>query len=242
MKRQVALTKGMRAIVVDGRSYPLIVERDAVDHFSITVHPELRVTVRVPPDASDEVLFNRVLRRRVWIRRQILRFAEYQPLPVEHRFHNGETHLYLGRQIRLRIRTARQESVTLHRGFLDVHLPAGRHLTAKELVSNWFEQRARMVLRRRLQLCLPVWLLRLDLEPRLRVTRMAKRWGSCSKRGLITLNQELIHVPTPCIDYVIVHELCHLREPNHGPRFWRLLQNTMPDWERRKARLEKALL
>jgi predicted metal-dependent hydrolase len=68
---------------------------------------------------------------------------------------------------------------------------------------------------------------------------MVKRWGSFSQRGVIYLNPELIKAPSHCIDYVVTHELCHLRHPNHTKSFYNLLSSVIPDWQMRKARLER---
>jgi predicted metal-dependent hydrolase len=68
---------------------------------------------------------------------------------------------------------------------------------------------------------------------------MKKRWGSCNKNGLIHLNPELIAAPKSCIDYVIHHELCHLKVYNHSPRFYNLLSKVNPDWQKQKDYLNK---
>ena len=67
------------------------------------------------------------------------------------------------------------------------------------------------------------------------------RWGSCTAKGKIILNTELIKAPKPCIEYVITHEMCHLLHKNHTKAFYALLQKEMPDWERWKNRLEKMM-
>lgn len=79
-----------------------------------------------------------------------------------------------------------------------------------------------------------------DLQPpALRMRKMRQRWGSCSRRGQVTLNTELIKLPLTLIDYVIAHELCHLFEFNHGPRFYRRLSQVMPDWRQRELMLKQ---
>ena len=76
----------------------------------------------------------------------------------------------------------------------------------------------------------------------LTIRTMQKRWGSHTASGRIILNDRLIGARRDCIDYVIVHEMCHVAEPNHSPRFFRLLRRLMPDWERRKEMLERSMV
>jgi predicted metal-dependent hydrolase len=79
-------------------------------------------------------------------------------------------------------------------------------------------------------------------EPKLCIGKMKKRWGSCTGRGVIYLNPGLIKAPSHCIDYIITHELCHLKYPNHGKQFYSLMSRVMPDWGARKRRLESVPL
>ena len=71
--------------------------------------------------------------------------------------------------------------------------------------------------------------------------RLRQRWGSMSPGWRLMLNRRLIEAPVDAIDYVITHELCHIAEPHHGPAFFDLLGRVMPDWEKRKARLERVM-
>ena len=78
-------------------------------------------------------------------------------------------------------------------------------------------------------------------KPTLRIARMKNRWGSLSRNATLTLNPELIKAPRECIEYVVIHELCHLLHHNHGPEFQSLLERSLPDWINRKHKLEMAL-
>lgn len=77
--------------------------------------------------------------------------------------------------------------------------------------------------------------------PRLVIKRLEKRWGSLAPSGLLTLNLDLIRASADCIDYVIVHELCHLEQPYHDRAFIRLLSSKLDDWQARKRKLELRL-
>lgn len=108
------------------------------------------------------------------------------------------------------------------------------------LVTAWYREHARAAFARSLISALAKFPKLQKAPPQLRLRTMPKRWGSCTKRGVIYLNPELIQAPPSCIDYVITHELCHLLHPNHGHAFYALLQIVLPDWQSRKSRLERS--
>ena len=76
-------------------------------------------------------------------------------------------------------------------------------------------------------------------KPKIVIKKLEKRWGSLAKSGTLTLNINLIKAPKECIDYVVTHELCHIQYHDHSRAFYDLLFHKMPDWERRKMKLEK---
>lgn len=117
------------------------------------------------------------------------------------------------------------------------------NLTLSQLVRHLFAvfwswvARVKAVFQERLEACYPRVARFKVAYPALVVRRMKSRWGSCTAAGKITLNLKLIQMPKECIDYVVVHELCHLKEHNHSPAFYALLGKVMPDWEERKQKL-----
>jgi predicted metal-dependent hydrolase len=217
-------------------SYCLV--RSARKTTAITVEPDQKITVRAPLDA-DAVSIDRIIRKRAaWIMRQQRFFAQFLPKTPARVFVSGETHLYLGRKYRLRVRPSEQEEVKLRGGYLYIctHQPADpEHI--KGLLYGWYEAHAQLYL----TICLDSPLGRSINTPELRIRPLAKRWGSCHFSGILTLNLDLIRAPRACIDYVILHELCHLRYPNHSPQFYELLTRVLPDWKATKLRLEQVL-
>jgi predicted metal-dependent hydrolase len=217
--------------------YELSVEKR--NDLAITVHPDLRVTVRAPEGKPLESVNERLQAKRSWIARQLRDFEQYHPLPTPRRFVGGETHWYLGRQYRLRL-VSGPPSVRCSSGHLIVSLfRPGSPASVKKELNAWYDMRARVVFGERLAEVLHNVHKFRDLAPQLKIRQMEKRWGSCTSRGTVTLNTELVRASKMCIDYVLVHELCHLIVPAHSLRFFNLLDNCMPDWRRRRNRLNQ---
>ena len=107
----------------------------------------------------------------------------------------------------------------------------------KNRLQRWYKERANDYLSRRLAL-IAGELLWLDDVPPLKLVRMQKQWGSCSPAGAINLSPDLIKAPRDCVDYVIAHELCHLREHNHSKKYYALLDACHPNWRVTKSKLD----
>lgn len=208
---------------------------------TIEVHPDSRVLVRAPLGCAEELIAERVNRRAEWISRKLAEFERYRPRTPARQYLGGESHLYLGRQYRLKLIQSDVSGVKLMRGQMIVsHAGEANPDKVKALLHRWYLDRARVVFTDVLDSGLARfrWL----APPRLIVRDMKTRWGSLSAGGSMTLNSRLIQAPRACIEYVVIHELCHTRYRDHDARFFRLLGQMMPGWERRKARLEAALL
>lgn len=220
---------------------------------AIEVYPDLTVRVRAPAGCAPELIHARVSRRAAWISKQLANFGRYTPKTPPRQYVSGETHLYLGRQYRLKVVVSKamddavgvkmgsgQLVVTLRESTHDKSASASRPERVKALLNDWYLAKARRVFDDVIAESMPRF--KGHAQPRLALRAMQTRWGSLSPAGLMTLNATLIRAPRACIEYVVAHELCHLNHRDHDARFFRLLSNVMPDWEKRKARLETVLL
>ena len=204
------------------------------------MQPDLGVVVTAPRKATVENVLARVRKRAVWIKRQQRYFSDFLPQTPPRRYVSGETHRYLGRQYRLKVVEAATTEVKMRGRFIWVHTPRKTDTAGvRVLVEGWYLAHAKERLTRSFAESVARMGTRLASAPRMQVRRMSKRWGSWTRRGGIWLNPELVTAPASCIDYVVTHELCHAVHGNHGKEFWQLLRRVMPDWETRKARLER---
>ncbi|WP_433965881.1 YgjP-like metallopeptidase domain-containing protein [Tunturiibacter gelidiferens] len=139
----------------------------------------------------------------------------------------------------MKIVSCKERRVHLSRPFVMVYLPDPKNAGAVEsLIRQWYQERAKAVFGSRLDTIYDETKGQLPSKPTLRVQRMIRRWGSCANQNLIVLNTSLVQAPIRCIDYVIVHEICHLSFHDHSRKFWRLLTRSIPDWELAKKHLE----
>jgi predicted metal-dependent hydrolase len=207
---------------------------------AISVHPDSTVWVVAPEGATLEKILQKVKKRAPWILKQKAYFSRFLPERPPARYRSGESYYYLGRQYRLKTHKGSKESVVLKNGFLEAVCGNPEdNLKIRGLLHKWYRARAIEYFGKQMKR----WQQQIkDLDghsPRLKLRQMKTRWGSCTVNGIITLNQNLIHSPSHCIEYVIAHELCHLRYRNHGAKFLALMNRVMPDWRMRRRRLEE---
>lgn len=209
----------------------------------ITVAPDASVMITAPDGATHDAIEAKLLKRATWVLTQQRYFSQFLPSTVERRFISGETHLYLGRQYRLKVVPHAQCDIKMIHGFIVVQTDRPRMPeVTRELVEDWYRQRALIKFPERIEHCLGLFPNSELFRPeRLTVRAMNKRWGSMSPAGHLLLNRRLVQAPVPTIDYVITHELCHVAQQNHGAAFYKLLEEVMPDWELRKQRLERVM-
>lgn len=205
----------------------------------IKVLPDCRVVVAAPADARDDAVLTAVKKRGRWIYEQLREFRKQLEYITPRQYISGESHHYLGKQYLLKVIEAPEQvqGVKLLRGKLEVSVRSKNTEKVKELLADWYKARAKEVFAKRLEATLEqaLWVAE---QPPLRILTMQTQWGSCSPNGRITLNPHLVKAPRECIDYVILHELCHIAEHNHSERFYRLMSQVMPRWEKIKDQLD----
>lgn len=207
---------------------------------SIAIHVEAdgKVLVDAPLQAPESAVRSALIKRAKWIDKQLVAVEARLRFVTPREYVSGATVYYLGRRYRLKVLTAIGRPATrLAGGYVEVSVPDRNPEFVHRALSHWLRERARIVLTRRLE----------DIASTLRWTaqtppttfrRMKAQWGSCSPNGRLTLNPGLVCAPRECIDYVLLHELCHLKEHNHSAKFYRLLDLHMPEWRRAKVRLD----
>ncbi|WP_199529032.1 SprT family zinc-dependent metalloprotease [Pseudoalteromonas sp. bablab_jr010] len=205
----------------------------------IKVYPDFRVIVAAPEGAENEAVLSAVKKRARWIYEQLRDFRKQLEFITPRQYISGESHYYLGKQYLLKVIEAPEQvqGVKLLRGKLEVSVRTRSADKVKELLTDWYKLRAKETFAKRLDAMLEqtLWV---EERPPLRVLTMQTQWGSCSPNGRITLNPNLVKATRECIDYVILHELCHIAEHNHSERFYRLMGQVMPKWEKTKKRLD----
>jgi len=229
-------------IIVAGRSlcYRVKFNRRRKTRSLIRILPDGAVLVDVPVTVNLRQVRRWVAEQGEWLlrRRDEIEAAAGFVQPLAYR--DGEAHLFLGEHYRLRPVTCRPapQPQGIATQSLYIHTADTDPGSIKHRLWCWYRRQAQALFQQRLaELSAGVpWV---DHVPELKLRKMRRRWGSCNARGLVTLNTHLIKAPLAFIDYVILHELCHLRELNHSRSFYRLMDAVLPEWRGVKQRLDE---
>lgn len=205
----------------------------------LRLYPDGRIEVRVPLRTSEREIDQFVASKSVWLQSR-LQGLEQRPSPVALQYGEGEAHLFLGQRYPLSLSRAGRAHTALQQGRLHLLTPEpdNPERVASQL-ERWYRQQADAVFNQLIDDHFPFFAGRGHQRPQLRVRCMKSRWGSLSSRGYINLNLELIKTPLHSIEYVVIHELCHLEHMNHGAGFQALLSQCLPDWQDRKRELNR---
>ena len=208
----------------------------------LRLYPDRRIEVRVPLRTSEREIGDFIASKSAWLQSR-LQGLEQRPAPVPLQYCHGETHLFLGQRYPLALSRAARPHTALQSGSLCLLTPEPDNpARIASQLDRWYRQQADGVFNQMSERHCPFLAGRGHKRPQLRVRTMKSRWGSLSSRGYINLNLELIKAPLESIEYVVLHELCHLEHMNHGVGFHALLSQCLPDWQARKRELNRAAL
>lgn len=209
----------------------------------IKVHPDVTVEVQAPFETSIDKVKEKVKNKASWILKQKDFFLAFHPLTPPRLYVSGETHMYLGKQYRLKLITSKVEYVKLKNGYIHVGVKNQLDkLGVKKLLHKWYLEKAKIHFEAIFKKNLPLTKKLSDKEVLLKYRWMTKRWGSCDSKGTIHLNVELMKASKKCIEYVMIHEMCHLKYFNHSSKFYTLLESILPNYKETKQTLELVIV
>jgi predicted metal-dependent hydrolase len=205
---------------------------------SLTVEPCMDIILKVPEDADNIRIEEFLQKKWMWLNKQLTFFEKYKRKLYLKEYVSGESFYYLGRQYKLLIRSGNEDSVSLTKGKLTITTVKGTDDGArnKYLLEKWYKGRREIIFAERYNEMLAKFEYSFVLQ--LTIRSMPKRWGSYIKGERIILNPLLIQAPKEAIDYVITHELCHMKYKNHDAKFYALLETKFPNWQKTKEKLE----
>jgi len=205
-----------------------VIRTDRKRSASISLSNDL-VKVTVPSTLSDNRIRDLVNKRTPWIQQKLQEQSD-RPSPISKEFVSGETVPYLGKNYRLKVLKGNCPSIKMHLGYLEVTVLEGdsdSKTSIRLLLTDWYKYHAERRLIEKTKRFSKV----IGVKPNsVCVKDYKSRWGSCSAKGDVSYNWRIILAPHSIVDYVVVHELCHMLEHNHSSKYWKHVERHVPKW------------
>ena len=202
---------------------------------TITVERDRSIVIHVPSNMTDEAVRAVVGRKHQWLYAKLRHPQKYKdkPAPPGKEVVNGESALFLGTEYKIEITETSSRTIEFDQGFL---VPTACELGRQQVLKDWYVAQAEEIIIPRVQQCAHELGVKFTTAC---VVDNRYRWGSCTLNDKVTFNWRLVKAPMFVIDYVIVHELAHLIESNHTPRFWSIIRAKIPFMTKAKAWLKE---
>lgn len=238
-------TEIKRSVIVEGREICYQLERKNVKNLNLRVRKDGSVFVSANEMVPCEEIDLFIQSKASYILKAIDHFSEmaqYRPQPKQ--YVSGETFYIQGRGLRLRVSHAPKDTISSDGVYICLEVKDVNDIEKKRrIVTRFLDQECKTIFNEVMEELYPVVKKYGVEKPSLRIRDMETRWGSClTRKKIITLNKRLLEAPRNCIEYVVMHELCHLIHPNHSKQFYFFLTMLMPDWKERKELLEKTAI
>ena len=185
-----------------------------------------RVTIKVPFFINNNLIEQLVNRKLSWIKKLLNIQSKFLPFKKK-LYVNDEKFLYLGKYYKLKILKNKKYSVNIEGDFLQVNVKNELNiLKVKKLLKEWFREKSFIYFQKETHNYAKINNLKINS---VKVREYKARWGSCSNKGDISFNWRLIMAPPKIIEYVIIHELMHIKEHNHSPKYWNYVKSLYPN-------------
>ena len=232
----------MRSVIVDKGEINYCLERKTVKNLNLRIRKDGNVFVSANNDVPLEEIDEFVRSKSDYVLASVKKFEEMaQCRPQPKQYVSGESFYVQGRALRLKVSNADKDRVNTDGVYIFLEVKDPDDFDRKhKLISRFLNKQCKLVFEEVIDELYPAFKKYGVDKPMLKIRDMETRWGSClAKKGIITLNKRLLEAPRNCIEYVVMHELCHFIQPNHSKHFYSFLTMLMPDWKERKALLEK---
>ena len=212
-----------------------------IDHIILTkrksialiIEPDGRLVVRAPMHVSEADIKHLVKQKERWIREKQKQVKDKSLQSKPKVYMDGEEFLYLGKSYKLKIVADLNPALVLNRKF---YISRRAMPKVESVFTEWYREQARAVISERVKM----YATRHGFKYRkIRITSARTRWGSCSSMGNLNFTWRLVMAPPDVIDYVVVHELAHLRVNNHSKEYWNQVERILPDYKRRRRWLKE---
>lgn len=204
----------------------------------ISVEPPDIIKVVAPTGSSDKLIIETVKKKAKWIVKRLYLFKNMKLVTIKKEFVNGESFMYLGRNYTLEIELnseIKKPEVALYQGKFHIQTPSMEYNLLYNTMENWYRDKAKDKIIEQVK----YYEKKFDVKPTaVKVKEQKKRWGTCTCNNELLFNWRCIMAPAPILDYIIVHEICHIIEKNHSQSFWDLVSSILPDYENRKEWLK----
>jgi hypothetical protein len=224
----------------NGISYTVIYSRRR--SMGISVHHDSRVIARVPLGTGKRVIEDMISKKSEWIKKALNHYSTLNRIDQYESLKDGDKVLFMGKENLLRIIPSDRYSIRSSDHTIQVDFRGEYDSKILEaMLEHWYGTVAKSVLTKQFHETLDKYH-KYNFSPTgFAVRKMKKRWGSCTSKGRIAISYDLVRLDPVFAEYVIIHELCHLRQHNHGPEFYKLLSEIHPGWKAVRTELRKII-
>jgi predicted metal-dependent hydrolase len=232
------MLKDQRTHIIQDIEFKVIYSRRRT--LGISVLPDSSVIVRVPYLTSYKTISRVIQQKAGWIIKHRDSYKEKEKSKLNGLYVTGEIHLFRGNESVLKIEKSSKAYIRFYDSTIELGLEKTDDARAiNRLLYKGYKNEALIVFPDILSKVLKKYETQMFKPAGLVIRTMKRRWGSCSNKGIITLSTELIKLPDLFIEYVILHELCHLKHHNHGSQYYKLLSEIFPEWKTVRKELKK---